>query len=82
MQNEFKNLSTYWTLEADIKISQYRSITEPLKWRIGLQIMTYCGASQATAEDVAAVDELQNSEEECCWSNWFCRSKSNRSALV
>ncbi|TCV23834.1 helix-turn-helix transcriptional regulator [Vibrio crassostreae] len=60
------SLKTYQRIErgeADIKMSQYRSITRTLKLTDLDVVLDIVGASQATAEDVAAVSRLLTSEE-------------------
>ena len=60
------SLKTYQRIErgeADIKMSQYRSIIRTLKATDLDVVLDVVGASHATAEDVAAVSRLLTNEE-------------------
>ncbi|MCG9553609.1 helix-turn-helix transcriptional regulator [Vibrio sp. Isolate31] len=60
------SLKTYQRIErgeADIKMSQYRSITRTLKITDLDVVLDIFGTSQATPEDMAAVCRLLSSEE-------------------
>ncbi|EAQ55121.1 helix-turn-helix transcriptional regulator [Vibrio sp. 10N.222.54.F12] len=60
------SLKTYQRIErgeADIKMSQYRSITRTLKVTDLDVVLDVVGASEAAAEDVAAASRLLTSEE-------------------
>ncbi|MGF1746723.1 helix-turn-helix transcriptional regulator [Vibrio minamisatsumaniensis] len=60
------SLKTYQRIErgeADIKMSQYRSIIRTLKLTDLDVVLDVVGVSQTTAEDVTAASRLLNSEE-------------------